>query len=125
MAVFGWLHSAADSYYPLFQNPLLTTYHRSQKLEYLPKPRKTKLIEMLVMHEADAELLTVTESSMDSGIGLIDCAGPFSAKAGPTGISKSLSPVLYLWERVCSGQVLPDTDYGDQAACCSIAIGDR
>jgi len=25
----------------------------------------------------------------------------------------------------CSGQVLPDTDYGDHAACCSIAIGDR
>ncbi|MDN4499875.1 hypothetical protein QYE73_21520, partial [Pseudomonas mosselii] len=25
----------------------------------------------------------------------------------------------------CSGQVFPDTDYGDQAACCSMAIGDR
>ena len=25
----------------------------------------------------------------------------------------------------CSGQVFPDTDYGDQAACCSITIGDR
>lgn len=30
-----------------------------------------------------------------------------------------------LLEQQCSGQVLPDTDYGDHAACCSIAIGDR
>lgn len=25
----------------------------------------------------------------------------------------------------CSGQVFPDTDYGGQAACCSMAIGDK
>lgn len=31
----------------------------------------------------------------------------------------------YSKAEVCSGQVLPDTDYGDHAACCSIAIGDR
>ncbi|PJI71340.1 very short patch repair endonuclease [Pseudomonas asiatica] len=41
--------------------------------------------------------------------------------------------VLVIWEcetksleaLECSGQVFPDTGYGDQAACCSIAIGDR
>ncbi|WP_238348958.1 hypothetical protein, partial [Pseudomonas sp. SWRI50] len=39
--------------------------------------------------------------------------------------TKLVSELLTLWERVCSGQVFPDTDYGDQAACCSMAIGDR
>ena len=28
-------------------------------------------------------------------------------------------------EAGCSGQVIPDTGYGNQAACCSMAIGDR
>jgi hypothetical protein len=32
---------------------------------------------------------------------------------------------LVIKELDCSGQVFPDTDYGDQAACCSIAIGDK